>query len=151
MKQIISPWNLYDRDYLQWIDDTVNKLQIGDFANLDMDNLIEEIEDLGRSQKRELNSRLKMLLEHLLKRIYVNMPQEFNGWERTIREQRSQIELELNSCPSLRSQWHDSFDSAWNVALKYIRRDYQHKGFDFPDTWQFSRDINAILDIDFWM
>ena len=72
MTQTISPWNLYDRDYLQWVDDTVNKLRIGDFANLDMDNLIEEIEDLGRSQKRELNSRLKMLLEHLLKRIYVN-------------------------------------------------------------------------------
>ena len=72
MTQTISPCNLYDRDYLQWIDDTVNKLRIGDFANLDMDNLIEEIEDLGRSQKRELNSRLKMLLEHLLKRIYVN-------------------------------------------------------------------------------
>ena len=80
MTQTISPWNLYYRDYLQWVDDTVNKLRIGDFANLDMDNLIEEIEDLGRSQKRELNSRLKMLLEHLLKRIYVNMPQEFNGW-----------------------------------------------------------------------
>ena len=61
MTQTISPWNLYDRDYLQWIDDTVNKLRIGDFANLDMDNLIEEIEDLGRSQKRELNSRLKIL------------------------------------------------------------------------------------------
>ena len=61
MTQTISPWNLYDRDYLQWIDDTVNKLQIGDVANLDMDNLIEEIEELGRSQKRELNSRLKML------------------------------------------------------------------------------------------
>ena len=61
MTQTISSWNLYDRDYLQWVDDTVNKLRIGDFANLDMDNLIEEIEDLGRSQKRELNSRLKML------------------------------------------------------------------------------------------
>ena len=72
MTQTISPWNLYDRDYLQWVDDTVNKLRIGYFVNLDMDNLIEEIEDLGWSQKRELNSRLKMLLEHLLKRIYVN-------------------------------------------------------------------------------
>lgn len=47
MTQTISPLNLYDRDYLQWVDDTVNKLRIGDFVNLDMDNLIEEIEDLG--------------------------------------------------------------------------------------------------------
>lgn len=54
MTQIISPWNLYDRDYLQWVDDTVNKLRIGDFASLDMDNLIEEIEDLGRSQQVQI-------------------------------------------------------------------------------------------------
>ena len=54
MTQIISPWNLYDRDYLQWVDDTVNKLRIGDFASLDMDNLIEKIEDLGRSQQVQI-------------------------------------------------------------------------------------------------
>ena len=54
MTQIISLWNLYDRDYLQWVDDTVNKLRIGDFASLDMDNLIEEIEDLGRSQQVQI-------------------------------------------------------------------------------------------------
>ena len=96
MAQTITPIvNLYDHDYLLWTEEVVNKLRTKDFDRLDIDNLIEEVESLGRSEKRELRSRIKTLLEHLLKRIYVNMPQEFNGWERTIRNQRSEIQFEI--------------------------------------------------------
>jgi fumarate hydratase class II len=111
MTQTISkPTTLYELDYLLWTEETVAKLRARDFDQVDLENLIEEIEDLGRSQKRELKQRLKTLLEHLLKRIYVDMPQEFNGWERTIREQRQQIKLELMDSPSLKSVWGKSFD-----------------------------------------
>lgn len=57
MTQIITPIvNLYDHDYLLWTEEVVNKLRTKDFDRLDIDNLIEEVESLGRSEKRELRS-----------------------------------------------------------------------------------------------
>ncbi len=58
---------LYETDYLQWIETTVEKLRIQDHANVDWDNLIEEIEDMGRSERRSLKSNLIVVLVHLLK------------------------------------------------------------------------------------
>jgi hypothetical protein len=86
----------------------------------------------------------------LIKRIYVNLPDCFNGWENTIREQRLQIEVLINNNPSLKSYWNEHFKDAWLFALKYTCKEYEAKGFIFPDIWQFSQDINTILNIDFW-
>ena len=74
--------SLYDRDILLWVEDTVAKLKSGDFEHLDINNLIEEVESLGISQRNELSSRLLVLLEHLLKRLYVSLPDDYRGWER---------------------------------------------------------------------
>ena len=57
--------SLYEQDILLWVEDTVHKLKNHDFENLDIDNLIEEVESLGITQKKELISRLMVLLEHL--------------------------------------------------------------------------------------
>lgn len=149
MTQTITK-TLYERDFSLWLEDIVAKLKARDFTNLDIDNLIEEIEDLGRSHRKELESRLATLLAHLLKRMYVNLPDCFNGWQNTITEQRLQIEVLLNHYPSLKSYWDSCFSDAWLLALKYTRRDYQPKGFTFPDTWQFSRDVEGILNEEFW-
>lgn len=152
MTQAIAPKiSLYDRDYLLWTEETVAKLKARDFNQVDIENLIEEIESLGRSEKRELQSRLKTLLEHLLKRIYINMPRYFGGWENTIRTQRSEIELLLIASPSLKAAWNESFDITWRLALKDVRGEYSKKGFTFPDVWQFSRDVDAMLNVDFWV
>ena len=70
---------IYDHDILLWVETTVAKLKARDFENLDIDNLIEEVESVGISQKKELLNRLTTLLEHLLKRIYVNIPYDYNG------------------------------------------------------------------------
>ncbi|AIE75295.1 hypothetical protein D082_27670 [Synechocystis sp. PCC 6714] len=78
-KTAIKPTTLYEIDYLLWTEEIIAQLKARDFEHLDVENLIDEIEDLGRSQKRELRQRLGTLLEHLLKRIYVEMPQEYNG------------------------------------------------------------------------
>ena len=58
---------LYETDYLQWIEKTVEKLQSQDYGNVDWENLIEEIEDMGRSERRSLKSNLLVVLLHLLK------------------------------------------------------------------------------------
>jgi hypothetical protein len=150
MTQTIERKFSYESDYLLWIQGTIAKLKNRDFENLDLENLIEEIEDLGRSQRKELESRLATLLAHLLKRMYMNMPDCFNGWEDTIREQRLQIEVLLNNYLSLKGYWDGHFSDAWRFALKHTRKEYQSKGFTFPNEWEMGRDINSIVNIDFW-
>ena len=140
--------SLYDRDTLLWVEDTVAKLKSGDFANLDIENLIEEVDALGRSQKKELKSRLLVLLEHLLKRLYIDSPQDYRGWEVTIWEQRQQIEIEIDDSPSLNTIWQESFDFAWRLAIKRVRQNYPQT--QFPDRWQFSSDLEPMLNDKFW-
>lgn len=150
MTQTVIKKSLYEADYLLWTEETIAKLKARNFECVDIENLIEEIESLGRSEKREIKSRLKTLLEHLLKRIYIDMPDCFNGWENTIEEQREEIMEELMASPSLKRFWDELFDLSWQGALRKVRKEYQPKGFRFPNTWQFNRDIDSILNIDFW-
>jgi hypothetical protein len=150
MTQAIVHKSLYESDFLLWTQDTVAKLKAKDFDHLDLENLIEEIESLGKSDKKEIKSRLTTLLAHLLKRIYVNMPDCFNGWENTIVEQRTEIEYALTDSPSLKALWSDTFDIAFRNALRNVKKEYAKKGYQIPDTWQFGRDIDTMLNIDFW-
>ncbi len=149
MTQLQDSASLYERDILLWSEDTVAKLKARDFENLDIDHLIEEIEALGISQKKELISRLIVLLEHLLKRLYVNSPGDYNGWERTIRTQRGELEVLLDTVPSLRTKWEDFFEKAWRIALKTVSREYSR--VSFPSTWQYSRSFEEMLDREFWL
>lgn len=103
MTQVIASKSLYESDFLLWTQDTIAKLKARDFNNVDLDNLLEEIEALGNSYRDELESRLETLIEYCLKRLCVDMPQEFNGWERTIREQRRRIKRRLQKIPSLKT------------------------------------------------
>ena len=148
MTQAITRKSLYESDFLLWTQDTIAKLKARDFDHVDFENLIEEVEALGRSEKKELASRLETLLAHLLKRIYIDMPQEFNGWERTIREQRRRLTQALRKTPSLKSVWDELLDDAWELALDTVRDDYPQ--YQFPNTWQFGRDIDSMLNVNFW-
>lgn len=148
MTQALNPQSLYEQDILLWVEDTVAKLKAHDFEHIDLENLIEEVESLGISQKKELISRLITLLEHLLKRLYVDIPYDYNGWERTIRNQRNDLELLLKDAPSLKARWNDSFTYAWEIALKTVRKEYRQ--VSFPDHWAYSPDLEAMLDCDFW-
>ncbi len=148
MTQALDTQSLYERDILLWAEDTVAKLRARDFNNLDLDNLIEEIDELGRSRKKELKSHLLVLLEHLLKRLYVDSPNDYRGWEVTIREQRQQIELEIDDSPSLKTHWNEAFEKVWPLALKGVRKDYPKTYF--PDFWPFSQDLESMLERDFW-
>lgn len=148
MTLIVSPKSLYECDFLLWTEETAHQLKVKDFERLDLANLIEEIESLGRSEKKELKSRLLVLLEHLLKRLYVKLPREYNGWERTIREQRLQIELLLEDLPSLKNQWDESCNQAWRLALKKVRGDYPN--VNFPNTYPFLTDSDTLLNQILW-
>lgn len=142
--------HLYESDLNLWLETTIDQLKAGDLHNLDIINLIEELEGLAGRDRRELTQRLTTLIEHLLKRCYVDMPREFNGWERTIREQRRQIRGILKQSPSLKNIWLTNFDEVFEDALDDVRQEAGYKAVTFPDTWQFSRDLEAVLNTDFW-
>jgi hypothetical protein len=93
---------LYDTDFNQWIEQQVQLLRDRTFSQLDIENLIEEIESLGKSDKRQLKNRLEVLLHHLLKWQY--QPTEQTGsWRGTIAQQRRRIRDLLLDSPSLKS------------------------------------------------
>jgi len=140
--------SLYEQDIVLWVEDTVAKLKAGDFANVDLVNLIEEVESVGISQRRELFSRLNRLLEHLLKRLYVDSPKNFNGWEQTIRHQRVELIKLLETAPSLKTQWQRNCEEAWKVALKTVQEDYPK--VTFPDRFPYASDVDTLLNQKYW-
>jgi hypothetical protein len=96
---------LYDKDFYTWTQEQAALLREGALHDLDVTNLAEEIESLGRSEKRELENRLEVLIIHLLKWHYQpEKRQEGHSWEDTILEQRSQLARLLRDNPSLQPQ-----------------------------------------------
>jgi hypothetical protein len=147
MSQPVVQSKLYERDFCLWVADTVAKLKARNFAQLDLENLIEEIESLAGRERRELESLLDVLLNHLLKRCYIPT-ENYRGWELTIREQRKQLQRLLKQSPSQRNYLSEVFNETWQVALADVRQDYPK--IKFPDEWQFNRDVEAILSEKFW-
>ena len=86
MMNITIP-NLYDSDYQLWLENTINQLRCGDFQAVDWQNLLEELADLGKNNRRALESLLTRLLEHLLKLTYWQSQRDYNqaGWKKEIR------------------------------------------------------------------
>ncbi|MFM7601343.1 MAG: DUF29 domain-containing protein [Pseudanabaena sp.] len=140
--------NLYDRDFLLWTEETITHLKTGDFKQLDINNLIEEIDSLGKAQKNALKGQIRALVEHIIKRCYVDMPIEYNGWERAIRNIRPEIEDLIETSPSLRNDYPKILDAVYQQCLKKLRPEY--KQTKFPDIWQFSRSLDDLLNLDFW-
>lgn len=148
MTQAQTQKTLYHQDLVAWLDDTASKLKQRQFEDIDIDSLIEEIEGLAGRDRRELKNRLVVLLSHLLKRLYVNLPNDYQGWESTIREQRRQLTDLLEQSPSLREYWIEIFPLAWKRAFSEIRDEYPQS--QLPDEWQFSDEINALLSEKVW-
>lgn len=108
---------LYDRDFALWLETTADLLRKKEFARLDLENLIEEIEAMGRSEKRELYNRLVVLLLHFLKWDYQSSHRS-NSWLSTINEQRRQIIKLLADSPSLKNYLQDNFVECYQIARK---------------------------------
>jgi hypothetical protein len=149
MVLIADHLKLYDRDFVAWCEETVAKLKARDLDGLDFDSLIEEIEGLAGRDRREVVSRLDVLLAHLLKRIYVASAYDYRGWENTIAEQRRELDILLKQSPSLKRYFLAVFEDAWEYALKRVKNDYPE--VQFPEQWQFSREIEVLLDEAFWL
>jgi hypothetical protein len=119
--------SLYDTDYQLWLTETVEQLRRRNFSNLDLANLIEEIESLGKSDKRAISSYLIRLCEHLLKIKYWESERGrcLNGWIAEINNFRSEIELILRDSPSLRPFLVDMFLPCYQKAKRNMLRTTQ--------------------------
>ena len=93
--------SLYEQDFYQWTQEMAIALRAGRVSALDWENLAEEIESLGKSDRRSLQSRLEVLIMHLLKWKYQPSKQS-NSWRFTIAEQRLRIQSLLVDSPSLK-------------------------------------------------
>ena len=96
----------YDTDVILWSEQQARLLRAGRFAELDIEHLADEIEDVGKSEKREFASRMAVLLAHLLK--WSRQPKmRTNSWRSTIVVQRKRIALAIKATPSLKAVMRD--------------------------------------------
>lgn len=115
-KELIGGFEMsiaYEKDIVAWANEQASFIRAGRFDLLDLENIAEEIEDVGKSEKRELASRMSVLLIHLLKWQYQAI-RRGTSWQRTIREQRKIITIELADTPSLKVLLHDE---NWNFKV----------------------------------
>jgi len=138
---------LYETDFYGWIQQQANVLRAGSFAALDLDNLIEEIESMGKSHQRALESRLEILLIHLLKWQF-QPDRAAPSWKYTIREQRRRIADHLKKNPSLKTRVPEAFETAYSYAIMRVSEETGLEEARFPTQcpWMFEQ----VLDADFW-
>ena len=134
----------YDRDVIAWAEQQAQLLRNGRFDLLDIAHIADEIEDVGKSEKRELASRMAVLLAHLLK--WEAQP-AYRGksWEMTIRAQRKAIALHLDEVPSLKPILRDPrwLDGAWADAVSKAAQETGLAAFPEECPWDLTAEVLA--------
>lgn len=113
---------LYEQDYCLWLLATAEQLRQGNFTDMDVENLIEEIESMGKSQRHALKSFLKRLLEHLLKLAYWESERQNNcrHWCEEIYNFCDEIQDLLADSPSLKPYLQEIFQESYATAVDKI-------------------------------
>ena len=135
---IVDSWpspstDVYDHDFYAWTQQQAAWLRARDFAQLDVEHLLEEVESMGRSERQQLTRRLEILLLHLLKWQY---QPELHGrsWQLTIQEQRRRIARLLAASPSLSHHLAGCLAEAYDDAMFAAMRETGLAMSTFPET-----------------
>jgi len=142
-----STASLYEHDFYGWTQQQAQLIRAGKIAALDLDNILEEIETMGRSEKRSLKSRLAVLLLHLIK--WAHEPEcRGKSWMLTIKLQRKEIRELMEESPSLKPLIDSSLEKSWEKALIGAERETGIRITAFPPEcpWTFAQ----IMNDDFW-
>ena len=149
---------LYDRDLQLWIEQTIQQLQSHEFEALDIEHLIEELVDLGKSEKNALRSNLMILLAHLLKlQVQSDVPDTMKGsWYSSVLEHRQRVLNNLADTPSLKGFLVEAVEKAYADGRKLALKEGQLAKLgvrvpnesEYPMMCPFS--IDQILDEDFY-
>lgn len=137
----------YDQDLYSWSLEQAMLLRERKFDQIDLEHIIEEIEDMSKSEKRALGSFLETLLMHLLKWQYQPAHQG-RSWKFTIIEQRKRIVGHMKENPGLKSKLPDVIETAYGYAVSGAVRETGLAQETFPEQcpWTYEQ----FMDVDFW-
>ena len=138
---------LYETDFNLWIEQTVNQLKNGQIQDLDIENLIEEVQSMGSNDKREIKSRLIVLIMHLLKYKY-QPKKKTKSWISTIITQRNELELVLENSPSLNPFLKENISECYQKARKNASMETKLPLTTFPLECPFTPE--QIIDYDYF-
>ena len=138
--------DLYKEDFYLWTQRMAEALRSRDFDALDLENLLDEVESLGRSDRRELKSRLVVLLHHLLKWQF-QAEMRSGIWKGTLSEQRRKIRNVLDDSPSLRSFLVSSVEECYQDARLQAEAETGVAIVIFPEICKYT--IEEILSVEF--
>lgn len=116
----------YETDVYGWAMEQAALLRARSANAIDWENVAEEIESVGRSERREIISRLEVLIEHLIKLAVCADAEPRRGWWSTVRTQRIRIADALDENPSLRPHTSDMLDRAWRLGCEVARAGLLH-------------------------
>ena len=137
----------YEEDFYGWSMAMAGLLKERRMTELDFDNLIEEIESMGRSNFDQLTNRLAVLIAHLLKWKYQSNLKG-HSWFYTIREQRGKVKRIISQNPSLKSRLDEAFAYAYKDAVYQAARETGLNEKDFPSQCPYTFD--QCLDDEFY-
>ena len=137
----------YEQDIVAWATEQAALLRAGMLSAIDIEHIAEEIEDVGRSEQRELASRMAVLMAHLLKWRF-QPGHRSASWKATIREQRERIAIAMRRTPSLKAilRLPDWQREIWLDALEQARRETGLELLMAAAPWS----MEQVLDNDFW-
>jgi hypothetical protein len=138
---------LHDQDFHLWAQQQAHLLRAGRLQDLDVDNLIEELEEMSGSHRRELINRLGVLIAHLVKWQFQPAARS-SSWVGTIKEQRRKLNRLLRENPSLKNITPDKINDAYGDALAIVEKDTGLNETNFPELCPFT--IVQILDENYW-
>lgn len=136
----------YDEDVIAWANEQAAHLRARNFSKLDIEHIADEVEDVGKSEQRELESRMALLLAHLLKWLF-QPERRGSSWETTIRNQRKAVAARIEKTPSLKPVLDDAewWEIAWGDAVYQAEKETGLK--DLPAECPWSRE--QIMDAGF--
>ena len=135
----------YTTDFNKWVQQTAQLLRSRRWQDLDLQHLIEEVEDLGKSERRGVASQLTRLLLHLLKWEY--QPQRrSDSWLDSITDARTQIDLAIEDSPSLRSYAEEQLKQSYQRARRQAAKQTEMPLEVFPEECPYAKDL--VLDED---
>ena len=138
---------LYERDFFAWSRQQAELLRAGKLADADIDHIAEEIDSMGRTEKRELISRLSVLLLHLMKWRY--QPEKRGpSWEASIRVQRNRLADHLDDNRSLKPLLPKALASAYRDASLEAVAETGLPAATFPEACPWT--VEQVLDGGFW-
>lgn len=137
----------YSHDFSNWINQHVVMLKDGNLNELDVEHLIEELEDMGKSNVRELESRFVVLIAHLLKWQF-QPTKRSNSWLGSIVEQRIQLLRLLRKSPSLKRELQNSVTDAYADAVLVASDETGIAEKNFPNTCPYN--MEQLLNREFY-